>query len=99
MDIWEGGKEKREGGKQDIRYSMIENKLRVDGGIWEGWSRWMMGIKGAICGQPGWLSGLALPSAQGVILETWDRVPHQASCMKPASPTACVSANLSLSLS
>ena len=23
-------------------------------------------------GQPRWLSGLALPSAQGVILETWD---------------------------
>ena len=28
-------------------------------------------------GQPGWLSGLALPSAQGVILETWDQVPRQ----------------------
>ena len=25
-------------------------------------------------GQPGWLSGLVPPSAQGVILETWDRV-------------------------
>ena len=23
-------------------------------------------------GQPHWLSGLALPSGQGVILETWD---------------------------
>ena len=23
-------------------------------------------------GQPGWLSGLGLPSAQSVILETWD---------------------------
>ena len=50
-------------------------------------------------GQPGWLSGLALPSAQGVILETWDRVSHQAPCMEPASPSACVSASLSLSLS
>ena len=26
-------------------------------------------LKGASSGQPGWLSGLALPSAQGVILE------------------------------
>ena len=29
--------------------------------------------------QPGWLSGLAPPSTQGVILETWDRVPRQGS--------------------
>ena len=32
--------------------------------------------------------------AQGVILETQDRVPHQASFMEPASPSACVSASL-----
>ena len=32
-------------------------------------------------GQPGWLSGLAPPSAWGVILETRDRVPHRAPCM------------------
>ena len=50
-------------------------------------------------GIPGWLSSLALPSAQGPILGTWDRVPHRASCMEPASPFACVSASLSLSLS
>ena len=50
-------------------------------------------------GKPGWLSGLAPPSAQGVILETWDRVPRRAPCMEPASPSACVSAILSLSLS
>ena len=49
--------------------------------------------------QPWWLSGLAPPSAQGLILETWDRVPPQAPCMEPASPSACVSASLSLSLS
>ena len=48
-------------------------------------------------GQPGWLSGLALPSAQGVILETQDRVRHRAPCMGPPSPSACVSASLSLS--
>ena len=49
-------------------------------------------------GQPGWLSSLAPPLAQGVILETQDQVPHQASCMEPASPSACVSASLCLSL-
>ena len=38
-----------------------------------------------------------LPSAQGVILETQDRVPHQAPCMEPASPSACVSAYLCVS--
>ena len=40
-----------------------------------------------------------LPSAQGMILESWDRVPHQASCMEPASPSAYISASLSLSVS
>ena len=40
-----------------------------------------------------------LPLAQGVILETRDRVPRQAPCMEPASPSAYVSASLSLSLS
>ena len=50
------------------------------------------------CRQPGWLSGLALPSAQGLILETQDRVPRWAPCMEPASPSACVSASLSLSV-
>ena len=50
-------------------------------------------------GSPGVLSGLAPPrSAQGVILETWDRVPRRAPCMEPASPSACVSASLTGSL-
>ena len=49
--------------------------------------------------EPRWLSGLVPPLAQGVILETRDRVPHQPPCMEPASPSACVSASLSLSLS
>ena len=39
-----------------------------------------------------------LPSAQGLILESWDRVPHQAPYMEPASPSACVSAPLSVFL-
>ena len=50
-------------------------------------------------GIPGWLSRLALPSAQGVILESRDRVPHQAPCLEPASPpSACASAPFSVSL-
>ena len=40
-----------------------------------------------------------LPLAQGAILESQDRVPHQAPGMEPASPSACISAPLSLSLS
>ena len=38
-----------------------------------------------------------LPLAQDVILESRDRVPRQASCMEPASPSACVSTSLSAS--
>ena len=41
-----------------------------------------------------WPSGLALPSAQSVVLETWDRVTHRVPCVEPASPSACVSASL-----
>ena len=47
----------------------------------------------------GCLGGLVverLPLAQGVILESRDQVPHQASCMEPTSPSAYVSASLSL---
>ena len=49
-------------------------------------------------GQPRWISSLVLPSAQGLILETWDQVPHQAPLKEPASPSACVSAPLSVFL-
>ena len=49
-------------------------------------------FKDEYVGQPRWCSGLALPAAQGVILETLDRVPRWAPCMEPASPSACVSA-------
>ena len=49
-------------------------------------------------GRPGWLSGLVPPSAQGVILETLDRVPRQVPCMDPASPSACIPASLSLAV-
>ena len=51
-----------------------------------------------ILGQPGGLSGLAPPSAQGLILKSQDRVPRRAPCMEPASPSACVSASLCVSL-
>ena len=39
-----------------------------------------------------------LPSAHRVILESQDQVPRLALSMEPASPSACVSASLSLSL-
>ena len=40
-----------------------------------------------------------LPSAQGTILGSMDQVLHQALCEEPASPSDCVSASLSLSVS
>ena len=48
---------------------------------------------------PGWLSGLGLPSAQGVILGSRDPVPCWAPRMEPASPSAHVSASLSVCFS
>ena len=51
-----------------------------------------------LLGQARWFSGLEPPSAQGVILESRDRVPCRAPRMEPASPSAYVSASLSLSL-
>ena len=56
-------------------------------------------IKMLDLGQRGWLSSLAPPPAQGLILETQDRVPHQAPCMEAASSSACVSTSLSLRVS
>ena len=55
-----------------------------------------MGLRMMGRGIPGWLSGLVLSLAQGVILETQDQVLCWAPCMKPASPSACA---LPLSLS
>ena len=40
-----------------------------------------------------------LPLARGVTPESRDQVPHQAPCMEPASPSACVSTSLSLCVS
>ena len=57
------------------------------------------GLEELDLGQPLGPSSLAPPSAQGVIPETRDRVPHRAPCWEPASPSACVSASLSLCVS
>ena len=63
------------------------------------WYKSIMSLEKVIeDGQPGWLSSLAPPSAQGLVLETRDRVPRRAPCMEPVSPSACVSVYLSLSL-
>ena len=53
-----------------------------------------IGSLGGSLGSADW----CLLSAQGVILGIRDRVLHWASCMKPASLSACVSTSLSLSL-
>ena len=42
-------------------------------------------------------AGERLPSAQGVILGSWDRIPLRAPHREPASPSACDSASLSVS--
>ena len=39
-----------------------------------------------------------LPLAQGMTLESWDGVPHRAPFREPASPSAYISASLSMSL-
>ena len=51
-------------------------------------------IEEILLGAARWLSGLAPPSAQDVILETQDPVPRRAPCMEPTSPSAYVSASL-----
>ena len=54
-----------------------------------------------IVSKVGCLGGSAvecLPPAQVVTPGSWDRVPHQAPCMEPASPSAWVSASLCVSL-
>ena len=40
-----------------------------------------------------------LPLAQGMIQRSWDRVPHRAPCGEPPSPSAFVSASLSVCVS
>ena len=52
-------------------------------------------IRGSLGGSAVW----RLPLAQGVILESRDRVPRRAPGMEPASPSSCVSASLSIYMS
>ena len=47
INIGEGDKREREA--KHKRLLMIENKLRVDGGRWGGWAKWVMGIKEGTC--------------------------------------------------
>ena len=49
-------------------------------------------------GTPGWLSGWASAFGSERDPGAQDRVPRRAPCMEPASPYACVSDSLSLSL-
>ena len=58
-----------------------------------------IGLKGHFKGRLGGSVVKHLPSAQSVILESRNRVPHWAPCMEPASPSAYVSASLSLNVS
>ena len=54
-------------------------------------SKWC--VEGSLGGSAVW----RLPLSQGAILQSWDRVPHWAPCMEPASPSAWVSSSLSVS--
>ena len=49
-------------------------------------------------GKPRWLSSLAPAFSPSMILGSRDQVPCRAPCMEPASPSACVSASLCVSL-
>ena len=56
-----------------------------------------MHLKGmCILGSLGGAAVWRLPLAQGAILETRDQIPHRAPCLEPASPSAYVSASISL---
>ena len=94
--------EKQSQGKLENTYRTMKMKPQLtktrDAEVFRGKS---IGVNVCIekgLGQPGWLSGLAPPLARGVILEARDQVPHRGSLRGPASPSACVSASLSVSL-
>ena len=53
-------------------------------------------LKNLMLGRLGGSVIVRLPLAQGVILGSWDQVLHWAPCREPASPSAYVSASLSL---
>ena len=56
-------------------------------------------MKTNILGRPGGSGVERLSLAQGMILGSQDQIPHQAPCMEPASPSACISLSLSFCLS
>ena len=81
--------------KSTFRYWILREKQdSVQQEETEDWELLKTAGSGRLDGSAVW----CLPSAQGLILGSRDRVPHRAPCMRPASPSACVSASLSLSL-
>ena len=69
--------------------------LKILDSYWRSWIPYESSNKGCLGGS----SDECLASAQGVLLQSQDPVPHQDPCIEPASLSACVSASLSLSLS
>ena len=87
---------------QGLDWDMVgENRALVCLGWGECKSRHVIKphFKNAKMGTPGWLSVEHLPSAQGLIPGSWDRVLHQAPHREPASPSAYVSALFSVCIS
>ena len=62
------------------------------------WVSACQSLKGEGMGHQGGSAVEHLPLAQGVIPGSWDRISHLAPCGEPASPSACVSASLCVSL-
>ena len=79
-----------------MKYTARQTVVCVRGRKGTGWWRIGNAFKQEEWGHQGGSMVEHLPSAQGVIPGSWDRVPRQAPCMEPASPSACVSASLSL---
>ena len=69
-------------------YTSIQNKILLKNKIYGGGGGEHLG--GSVV--------YHLPLAQGMILRSWDQVPHWAPCRELASPFAYVSASLSVSL-
>ena len=94
---------KLEKGLEGERRDLLEGNIIHKRGCGRDWIREMELERGEIqeIGRMGCLGGSVverLPSAQVMILRVWDRVPHRAPFKEPASPSACVSAFLSVSL-
>uniref|UniRef100_A0A8C0KXL2 NAC-A/B domain-containing protein n=1 Tax=Canis lupus dingo TaxID=286419 RepID=A0A8C0KXL2_CANLU len=81
-----------------LQFSLKKLGVNNISGIEEVSVKFYFFIKQDVMGSPGWLSSLAPPSAQGVILESQDLVPRQAPCMEPAFPSVSLPLSLSLSL-